>query len=148
MIAHIRSLLPALALLAALLAGGGCRKRDIKVKVIHVPGMRNAACARIIQDALSRHPPEVIRSVEPDIEKRTVTVTYNSMVLALKNLEYFIAAAGFDANDTVAPSNAVCALPPECREDGAADASNPAAPAPDGSVQPPPAPASAGGAAQ
>jgi hypothetical protein len=37
------------------------------------------------------------------------------MVIALKNIEFTIAEAGFDANDTKARSNAVAALPPECR---------------------------------
>jgi len=37
------------------------------------------------------------------------------MVIALKNIEYTIAAAGFDANDTRADAGAAAGLPPECR---------------------------------
>lgn len=90
-----------------------CRKQDIRTVTIQVPGLKNAACAKLIQDAFMRQPGIV--SVRPDFEKKQVIVSYNSMVIALKNLEYVIAGAGFDADDTKAAANAVAALPPECK---------------------------------
>lgn len=97
---------------AACLWLSSCRKQDIRSVVINVPGMKNAACAKVIQDAFMRQPGIV--SVRPDFQKREVAITYNSMVIAIKNLEFTIAGAGFDANDTEADTNAVAALPPEC----------------------------------
>jgi hypothetical protein len=108
-----------------LLGLGACRKTDIRTVVIQVPGMKNAACAKIVQDAFLRQPTGAILSIRPDTQKRELTVTYNSMVVAHKNLEATIASAGFDAFTVIAPgvvndgttahSNAVAALPPECR---------------------------------
>ncbi len=101
-------------LAAALLIGlGGCRKQDVRTVVIKTPEMKNAACAKLIQDAFIRQPGIV--SIRPDFERRELTVTYNSMVVARKNLEFTVAGAGFDANEVKAFSNAVAALPPECK---------------------------------
>lgn len=90
-----------------------CRQQDVREVVIKVPGLKNPTCAKIIQDAFMRQPGIV--SIRPDFQKHEIAVTYNSMVIALKNIEFTIAAAGFDANDTQTQSNAVAALPPECR---------------------------------
>jgi len=90
-----------------------CRQQDVREVVIKTPGLKNQACAKIIQDAFMRQPGIV--SIRPDVQKHEIAVTYNSMVIALKNIEFTIAAAGFDANDTQAQTNAVAALPPECR---------------------------------
>lgn len=92
---------------------GSCREQDIRQVVIKTPGLKNPACAKIIQDAFMKQPGIV--SVRPDFQKHELTVKYNSMVIALKNIEFTIAAAGFDANDIKAYTNAVAALPPECR---------------------------------
>ena len=102
----------ALVILACLLLSA-CRQQDVREVVIKVPELKNQACAKIIQDAFMRQ--TGIVSVRPDLQKREIIVTYNSMVIALKNIEFTIAGAGFDANDTQAQSNAVAALPPECR---------------------------------
>jgi len=103
----------AILVMLVALAAVACRKQDIRVAVIKTPGVKNQACAKIIQDSFMRQPGIV--SVRPDFQKSETTITYNSMVIARKNLEYTIAAAGFDANDIPAQTNAVAALPPECR---------------------------------
>ena len=100
-------------LLLALLLLSSCRQQDVREVVIKTPGLKNQACAKLIQDAFMRQPGIV--SIRPDFQKRELVVTYNSMVIALKNIEFTVAGAGFDANDTPAPTNAVAALPPECR---------------------------------
>lgn len=92
---------------------GACRKQDIRTVVIKVPEMKNPACTKLIQDAFLKQPG--IQSIRPDFQNRELTITYNSMVVALKNLEFTIAGAGFDANGIKAFTNAVAALPPECK---------------------------------
>lgn len=87
----------------------GCRKHDIREATISVPGLKNPACAQVIQDAFMRQPG--IKSIQPDFQQRTLTVVYDSMVIARKNIEYTIAGAGFDANDIPAASNAAAAKP-------------------------------------
>jgi P-type Cu+ transporter len=91
----------------------GCFRQDIRTLVVKVPQMKSADCCKIIQGGLSRV--EGINSAEPDFEKRTITVTYNSTKLSIKNIEFLIAGAGFDANDEVGKSEAKAALPPGCR---------------------------------
>ena len=90
-----------------------CRQQDVREVVIKTPGLKNQACAKVMQDAFMRQPGIV--SIRPDFQKREIIVKYNSMVIALKNIEFTIAGAGFDANVTQAQTNAVAALPPECR---------------------------------
>lgn len=102
----------ALVILACLLLSS-CRQQDVREVVIKTPALKNQACAKVIQDAFMRQPGIV--SVRPDLQKKEIVVTYNSMVIAIKNIEFTIAEAGFDANDTQASTNAVAALPPECR---------------------------------
>lgn len=92
-----------------------CRKYDIRTVVVRVPGLKNQECAKILQDTFLRQP--AVRSVQPDLQNRTLTITYDSMGIALKNIEFVIAAAGFDANDVQAKPEAVAKLPPECREE-------------------------------
>jgi len=101
-----------LCLMLALVAGA-CRTEDVRTVVIKVPGLKNQACAKLIQDAFMRQPGIV--SIQPDFQKKELKITYNSMVIAIKNLEYTVAGVGFDANAIVAPTNAVAALPPECK---------------------------------
>ena len=95
--------------------GLSCRKHDIRTVVVKVPDLKNPACAKIIQDEFIKQPG--IRSIQPDFQQRTLTVTYDSMVIALKNIEFVIAGAGFDANEVRARPEAIERLPPECREE-------------------------------
>ena len=60
-------------------------------------------------------PIDGIVSATPDYEKRTVSVTYDTTKLAIKNIEFVIAGVGFDANDIPAKPEARKALPAECR---------------------------------
>ncbi|MCG2660305.1 MAG: heavy-metal-associated domain-containing protein [Kiritimatiellae bacterium] len=105
-----KMLLPIMLLIVCLT---GCRKQDMRTVVVTVPGLKNQACAQIIQDAFMRQPG--IKTIRPDWQQHTLTVTYDSMVIARKNIEFTIAGAGFDANDIRAPTNAVAALPAACK---------------------------------
>ena len=50
-----------------------------------------------------------------DLDARLVEVTYDSLFVARKNIEFTIADAGFNANEVPANSEAAASLPPECR---------------------------------
>lgn len=100
-------------MLVAVVGGLGCRQVDIRTRTLKVPQMKNDRCARIVVTALGK-----TDGVMPDriqTGDRTVTVTYDSMKVGLRNLEYVIAAAGFDAGDTPAEAKARDALPADCR---------------------------------
>lgn len=123
-----------LALLVIVMLGSSCRKTDYRTHKIRVPGLKNEKCEEIVRDALVRYSKQPsmdcsvnkdgstnkdgsinIAELRFDLKGRWVIVEYDSMKVALKNLEHAIAAAGFAANDIPADSNAVANLPPECR---------------------------------
>ena len=92
-----------------------CRQYDIRTVTIRVPDLLNAACENVIREALQGAEGVIRDSIRFGAGERAVTVTYDSMKTGLKNLEFVIADAGFDANDTPANAKAREALPPECR---------------------------------
>jgi copper chaperone CopZ len=104
----------AAAILTAVLAAG-CRRSDIRTFDIHVPDMKNQACATVIVNALMREQGVGGDRVRVDLERRTVTVTYDSLQRAQKNLVFTVARSGFEANGVPASPEAAAALPPECR---------------------------------
>ncbi|MCK5850122.1 MAG: heavy-metal-associated domain-containing protein [Kiritimatiellae bacterium] len=97
-----------------------CRKHDYHTVVIHVPEMHNKACAELVSKAVYV---EVNRcralhgekSMSLDLRKRTVTVTYDSLNMALKNIEFAIAKVGFATDEVPADLSAVKKLPAECK---------------------------------
>lgn len=91
----------------------GCFRQDIRTLVVKVPQMKSADCSKIIQGALSHI--EGIISAEPDLQQRTMSVTYNSTKLSIKNVEFLIAGVGFDSNDEQGKPDAKAALPAGCR---------------------------------
>ena len=97
------------------LVTASCRTKDVRTVLIYVPEMRNIACSEIVVRAVSRCIGVVTSKVEVDLSRRTVTVSYDSLVTALKNLEFAIAEAGFQANEIPAKEDAARNLPPECR---------------------------------
>lgn len=87
----------AFLLLAALAA---CHRQDIRTVEIRVPQMDSEEAARRVLDALAAYASYGVASeIHVDFTNRVVRVTYNSTQIALKNFEYIIARAGFDAND-------------------------------------------------
>jgi copper chaperone CopZ len=106
---HLLTLIAALFLLSAT----GCFRQDIRTEPFDVPQMKSANCASIIVEAL--YATDGIITNRADLDERRIYVTYNSMKLAIKNIEFVIAGKGFDANTTPAPADARAALPPECR---------------------------------
>lgn len=108
-------MLPTVAVALAL-AGASCRRTDVRTAVIRVPQMRTQAGVERVTEAIKQARYAVqVDSIKVDLESRTVTLKYDSMDLAIKNIEFLVAEAGFDANEV--PRNAAVAatLPAECR---------------------------------
>ena len=97
----------------ALVGLASCRMNDIRSKTIRIPQVRSAAARQVVRAALVRTDGVLTNGLV--FGEGTVTVPYDSMKLALKNLEQVIADSGFDANNTPADSKARDALAPECR---------------------------------
>lgn len=102
------------------IGAGGCRRYDYRTVKIDVPGMKNKACSERVYQAVYQElgqsqalPPK--NGVEVNLSERVVKVTYDSLRLSLKNIEFAIADAGFAANDIPANPEGVKKLPPECR---------------------------------
>jgi len=91
-----------------------CRTRDVRTVLILVPEMKNAACSDIVVKAVAGcvgvNPSKIVVS----LPKRTVTVSYDSLLTALKNIEFAVADSGFQANEVPAKQEAARKLPPEC----------------------------------
>jgi copper chaperone CopZ len=102
-------------LLMLVLLSVSCRKRDIRTALIHVPRMKNEACVERVVKALKGRPGVLKEAIEVDRERRIVLVPYNSIELSLKNLEFAVAQAGFQANNVPADATAAAKLPTECR---------------------------------
>jgi copper chaperone CopZ len=104
-----------LALVVCAVEGVSCRRSDVRVIHVYVPGMKNRKCAEIILNALGKEQGIGARSVSVDMADRVVTVRYDSIQRSIKNIEFTIADAGFAANEVPANAEAAQALPPECR---------------------------------
>ena len=92
-----------------------CRQADVRTAAIHVPGMKNEACANLIIKALATQQGVYPTQVVVRLEAQTIEVRFDSLTKSLKNLEYCVADAGFDANDIPGKPEAKNALPPDCR---------------------------------
>lgn len=77
----------------------GCRSQDIRRIKINVPEMENDTAAMRVVSILAKVEGVIPESITVDIKERTVTVSYDSIRVALKNLEYALAEEGFTAND-------------------------------------------------
>ena len=103
-------------------AQSGCRRHDFKEHTIKIPEMSNEACARMISDRLSTAYKPQAQEAQPDFEPvkvlsvdmnaRTITVKYESLITAKKNLDFIVADLGFDANGTPGNKEAAAKLDP------------------------------------
>lgn len=107
-----RILFAAFALIFALY-GTGCFRPDIRTVEFTVPQAGSSECVAIIQGALGSV--EGLVLAEPNLQTRTIAVTYDSRKLAIKNIEFVITAAGFDCNDSKAKPEARKKLPTKCQ---------------------------------
>ncbi len=84
--------------------GGGCRVTDVRELTVNVPGMASDSDVERIRKALS--PLNGVNKEQAvfDVKGHTIKVSYDSMVVATKNIELAIAEAGYDANGITAAS--------------------------------------------
>lgn len=101
--------------LVLLTAVSSCRQSDLRTVEIKVPDLKNDACAKIIANAVGRQVGVKPGSIGVDFQRRLVILQYESLVTAIKNIEFAIAEAGFQANEVPAKEEAARALPPECK---------------------------------
>lgn len=104
-----------IVLIVSVVAMVSCRKVDVRTAAITVPGMKTRACAERIIAALGNEQHIAPDRIDVQLDTRTIRVRYDSIRHSVKNLEYTVAKAGFDANDIPADAAAREALPPECR---------------------------------
>jgi len=105
-------------MLVLMVAGDACRRKevgDMRTVTINVPAMRSAAAASLVLRTLVETQRIAPDKIQTDFTNHTVTVTYDSLQRAVKNLEFAIAAAGFKANEIPADQAAAAKLPPDCR---------------------------------
>ena len=97
------------------LVAASCRKVDQRPVRLHVPGMKTPACEALIGTHLQGVHGVIPGSVRFDSTHRAIELTYDSMRLSLKNLEFEVAGLGFAVNNTPADKAAAAKLPPACR---------------------------------
>lgn len=81
-----------------------CRQQDVRTVTLTCPQVVGARAAEVVVRALSKADGVRVDSIR--VEDGKVTVTYDSMKLAIKNIEFTIAEAGFDAGDIPADTKA------------------------------------------
>jgi len=74
----------------------GCFRAEVQTKDFRVPTMDSQAKAQFVEKNLKRMPG--IISVEAQLDKKIVRVTYTDTVVRKMNIEQRIVAMGFDAN--------------------------------------------------
>lgn len=98
-------------LLAVGFLGFACRQQAIRTMNIRVPAMTDAEAAARVEAALKSVHGVRSSALVIDLAGRSVTVTYDELIVAGKNIEFALAEAGFDANDV--PAAAAERLPPK-----------------------------------
>lgn len=78
-----------------------------------MPGLTSQECVTIVSDKLRAN--EGVEVVEANLASGKLSVTFNGLKLAIKNIEIIIADAGFDVNDRPADEQAKAGLPASCR---------------------------------
>ena len=84
-----------------LFALAGCRQKDVRDFAVDVPALsqeNEAAVSGAIRGALAGCVGVDMSSVQFDSANHRVTLRYDSMQTAKKNLEFAIAKAGYEAN--------------------------------------------------
>ncbi len=97
MITRMKHLFSLFVLFGVLLVSG-CRVSDVRVFTVKVPAMAAEEDVQRIRKALAPLNGVNKEQAVYDVKEHTVTVTYDSMVVAHKNIEIAIAEAGYGAN--------------------------------------------------
>lgn len=83
----------------------GCRVSDIREMTVKVPAMASEADVQKVRSALAPLAGVDKEKTVCDVKTHIVTVRYDSMQVAHKNIEIAIAEAGYDANGIAAIHN-------------------------------------------
>jgi copper chaperone CopZ len=96
-----------LVLVAALpvALGTGCRQQDLRTVTIVLSGVSGGSDVQSVSNAIARLDGVFDKSITFH-DTGSVTVRYDSMKLARKNIEYAVVEAGFGANDIPAKRRA------------------------------------------
>lgn len=86
-------------------------KAEVVIKTTVVCGM----CQTTVEEALDEI--KGVRSVEVNLEAKTIKVIYNPEKISVNDLKKAIAASGYDADDYPADAAAYKQLPMCCRKD-------------------------------
>jgi copper chaperone CopZ len=91
-----------LAFMSVLLTG--CRVSDVRELTVNVPGMATDSDVDRIRKALAPLNGVGKDKAVFDVKAHAIKLSYDSMVIATKNIEIAIAEAGYDANGITAAS--------------------------------------------
>ena len=118
-------------LLAMVWGLASCRRTDIRTVQIMVPDMKTPVGQERVISAVRNVPGVQTQSVGVDLDNAVVVVSYESLLLSKKNIEFAIAKAGFRVieivskpsgvmftNEIPADAEAQKNLPAECRPGG------------------------------
>lgn len=91
----------------------GCFRKDVRTIELEIPKLTSRECSKYVLNALATI--EGVTGAEPNLDSQTLSITYNARLTAFKNIEYAIASAGFDVNDTEGRAEGKAKLPETCR---------------------------------
>ena len=111
----MKNLLLILLVVVSVIFSASCRREDVRTAWVSVPEMKNQECADRIKSALNKVKGVKGDLTEINLEDKTVLVVYESTLLSLKNVEFYIAEAGFSANEVPADKKARTLLPASCK---------------------------------
>ncbi len=91
-------------------------REDIRQVTFSVPAIGSQDCRSLLLKVLDPFQATgVVTGADLNPDQGTLVVTFKSRELAIKNLEYAIAKAGFDIEDTPGNPKAKANLPEACR---------------------------------
>ncbi len=82
-----------LFLFALLLLSAGCRREDIRTMTVVMPQLQASDCATV-EAALAKYRGVKASSYHWDLDKKTLTLSYDSMKVAQSNIRYAIDEKG------------------------------------------------------
>lgn len=95
------------------LFAAGCFRNDLRTAEFHVPKLNGPECLSYLSGKLRAA--DGVMDIQGDFEDKKVTVQFNGLKLGIKNIEIYIADAGFDVNERPGAEAAKPAIPASCR---------------------------------
>lgn len=98
-----------------LTSGSGCFRQTKMTATIRIPALRSETGAALVLQALAEGMGDEVSVLSVDTTAGKIQVSYDSLRIALRNLQHRIAEAGFDVDDLPANPEARSKLPVDCR---------------------------------